>query len=189
MKIISILLLSALSLVAFKADENKVYLMNQAGNISFFSSTPVEDITAVNHKCSSLLKTKDGSIKVKIPIKTFEFEKDLMYQHFLEKKYMWAEKYPEAIYEGKIVNLDEIDFNTNGNYNARVEGTLDLRGVKQEYSLEGEIIISGDQLSCKTVFIIPLENHKITRPKIVTENIAEEIEVTAELNYEIYSKD
>ncbi|MGB0431965.1 MAG: YceI family protein, partial [Bacteroidia bacterium] len=149
MRLITITALSAIALITMAfMPTSSVYLQKQAGEIKFFSTAPLEDITALNHKSSALLKTADGSLKVIVPIRAFEFEKDLMYQHFLEKKYMWAEKHPEAILQAKITNIDEIDFNKNGVYNAKVNGSLNIRGVEKEYAVDGKITINDDNVKC-----------------------------------------
>jgi hypothetical protein len=173
--------------LAFKP-ANKVFFQDQAGEIKFFSSAPLEDITALNHKSSALLKTEDGSITVKVPIRAFEFEKDLMYQHFLEKKYMWAEKYPEAELRAKITNLSEIDFNKDGTYKAKVKGDLTIRGVSKEYAFDGNITVKGDNVKCDSKFNVKLEDHKVPIPKMVTENLAEVVEVTVNLDLDKYEK-
>ncbi len=189
MRILILSLTTALTIMAlaFKA-ENKVFFQNQAGEIKFFSSAPLEDITALNHKSSALLKTQDGSITVKVPIRAFEFEKDLMYEHFLEKKYMWAEKYPEAELKGTITNISEIDFNKNGEYDAHMKGNLTIRGISKEYSVVGKIIVNDNNVKCNSKFIVKLEDHEVPIPKMVTENIAETVEVTVNLDMNIYEK-
>lgn len=183
----SIMATLAILLFAFKPAD-KIYLQNQAGEIKFFSTAPLEDITALNHKSSGLLKTADGSITLKVPIRAFEFEKDLMYKHFLEKKYMWAEKHPEAELKGTITNLTEINFDKNGTYKANVKGTLTIRGISKDYDISGEIIVNDKNLKCNAKFMVKLADHEVPIPKMVTENIAEEVEITVNLDMNVYEK-
>ncbi|MFY0673087.1 MAG: YceI family protein [Bacteroidia bacterium] len=189
MRVLSIVTITlfALMALAFKP-AGKVFFQNQSGEIKFFSTAPLEDITALNHKSSALLKTEDGSLTVKVPIRAFEFEKDLMYQHFLEKKYMWAEKHPEAELKAKITNLGEIDFDKDGTYNASVQGNLSIRGVSKEYTFNGKITVKGDNVKCDSKFDVKLEDHEVPIPRMVTENIAEVVEVTVNLDLDKYEK-
>ncbi|MBI1185360.1 YceI family protein [bacterium] len=175
------LVLPILATIAFK-DAPKVYFQNQAGEITFFSIAPLEDITAVNKKSSALIKTEDGSIHVKVPIRAFEFKKDLMYQHFLEEKYMWVEKYPEAEFEGNITNLKEVDFDKNGSYNVNVKGDLTIRGVTKPYEVPGTVVVNGKNLKCETKFNVKLADHEVPIPSMVVDNIAEVVELTIKLD-------
>jgi len=188
-----LLLLITVASVAFAfalKPEGTTYLQEKSGSIKFFSTAPLEDITAINKGSSAILKSGDGYLKVIVPIRKFEFEKDLMYQHFLEKKYMWAEKYPEAEFKGNITNLADIDFTKNGTYDATVKGTLTIRGVAKEYETSGTVTIAGagDLVQCHSVFKVRLEDHKVPVPKMVVDNIAEEVELTIDLELPKYVK-
>jgi len=185
-KLIYVIAIAVIGITAaFKASP-KVYFQKQKGEITFFSKAAVEDITAVNKNSSALLKTVDGSITVKVPIRSFEFEKDLMYNHFLEEKYMWAEKYPEAEFNGTITNLSEIDFDKDGTYNANVKGKMTIRGVEKNYDIHGTITIKDKNLKCNGKFNVTLADHKVPIPKMLTENIAEVVEVTLALDMDLY---
>ncbi len=63
------------------------------GEISFFSSTPMENISAVNHKVTSVYVPSTGAIEFAALIKAFEFEKALMQEHFNEN-YMEQQHLP-----------------------------------------------------------------------------------------------
>ena len=54
------------------------------GNINFFSHTPVEDITADNHKVKTAFDAETGKLQFSVLIKDFEFPKALMQEHFNE---------------------------------------------------------------------------------------------------------
>ena len=71
------------------------------GNITFFSSAPLEDIEAKNNKVISLLNVRNNEIAVRVPIKQFQFRNRLMQEHFNEN-YMESERFPYATFKGKI---------------------------------------------------------------------------------------
>ena len=54
------------------------------GHIKFFSSTPVEDIEADNYKVTSVLDETTGKVEFAANMKSSEFEKALMEEHFNE---------------------------------------------------------------------------------------------------------
>src|SRR5690554_782336 len=72
---------------------------------TFFSSAPLEDITATNTQASSLFNSETGAIAFMVPIKGFRFRKSLMQQHFNEN-YLESDKYPQATFEGKLSGYD-----------------------------------------------------------------------------------
>ena len=67
------------------------------GKASFYSKTPIEDIEAHNNQVNVALDFSDGSILVRVLIKSFIFEKALMQEHFNEN-YMESDKYPTSTF-------------------------------------------------------------------------------------------
>ena len=189
MRNVTLAVVAALTLVflGFKPSP-KVYLQKKGGEIKFFSTAPMEDITAINHESSAILKTGDGYLKVVTPIKSFEFEKDLMFKHFLEKKYMWADKYPKAEFIGNITNISSVNFDKNGSYPVDVTGKLTIRGVEKEYTVKGTLEVKDSKVTCDAVFNVNLEDHEVPIPKMVIDNIAETVELTIGLDLDIYEK-
>lgn len=178
----------AVMALSFTKPAPTTYFLKKGGEVKFFSSAPMEDITALNHNSSAVFKTSDYSMTIKIPVKSFEFEKDLMYQHFLEKKYMWAEEYPYAEFKGALENPKSVNFEKDGTYDATVTGTMTIRGIAKEYKIPGTITIAGDDVECNAKFMVKLADHEVPIPKVVVKNIAEEVEVTVKLPMKKYVK-
>ena len=72
------------------------YLLAES-SVKFYSSAPMENIEATTTKSRSLFNAQTGEIAIIIPIKSFEFEKKLMQEHFNEN-YLESHKYPEATF-------------------------------------------------------------------------------------------
>ena len=66
----------------------------KSGKISFFSSTPLEDIAATNKSVVCLLDTKTGDLQFVAFMKGFEFKKALMQEHF-NADYAESSKFPK----------------------------------------------------------------------------------------------
>ena len=64
-------------------------------------------------------------------MKSFEFKKKLMQEHFNEN-YVESDTYPNSTFKGKITNMDDVDLDTNGKYKVNVEGELTIHGVTKE---------------------------------------------------------
>jgi hypothetical protein len=181
----SIILIVSLLVMAGGLSAQKVFTRN--GKVSFHSETPMETIEADNQQVISLIDTKEGTMAFSLLMKGFQFEKALMQEHFNEK-YVESDKYPKAKFEGKITNLDVIDFSKDGTYPAQVMGKMTMHGVTQEVSTEGEIKIEKGKVYATADFTVLLEDYKIQVPNVVKDNIAKSIDIKVDMAYEPYKK-
>lgn len=62
---------------------------------------------------------------------------------------------------------------------------MTIHGVTKEVALPGTVEWTNDQLVAKSVFKVKLVDYKIKIPRMLWQNIAEEIEVTIEFNYKL----
>lgn len=161
--------------------------LTRNGQISFFSTTPVEDIKATNNEVSSVLNTKTGAVQFIVLIKSFQFKKAAMKEHFNQKQYMDSDNFPKSEFKGTITDLAKVSFTKEGVYPVTVEGTLTLHGVTNKIKTAGTITVKGGKISSNSVFKIKLADYKITVPSFVTTKIAETVEVTVNCNYEPYT--
>ena len=97
-----------------------------------------------------------------------------MEEHFNEN-YMETEKYPAAVFIGKI--MEPVDYRRDGTYPVHADGVLDIHGIKQNRSLKGQMSISGGQITLTSDFDVKLADHKIQVPTLVITKIAEDIAV------------
>ena len=154
-----------------------------SASVQFFSEAPLEDISAITTNVNSVMDTASKAIVILIPIKSFEFEKKLMQEHFNEN-YLESEKYPNAIFKGKIDGLKSVI----GTRAAKAIGTLELHGVVKEVEIDGKISFDENTYKLVSTFNIKLEDYEIKIPKAVFYNIAEEVEVSVDIEYLPYEK-
>jgi len=157
-------------------------LVSRNGHIWFYSHTPIEDIEAHNRQVVSILEPATGDIAFNLLIRSFEFRKALMQEHFNEN-FMESDKYPKSTFEGKITNLDKIDFKKDGTYTAEVAGNLTIHNVTRPLKVTGTIEVRGNLVTARAKFIATPQEYNITIPAVVEKNIAKEIEVTVEMPY------
>lgn len=181
-----LVLLALSTLFSLSVEAQKFYTRD--GHISFFSTTPVEDIKADNYQVSSILNAENGELVFSVLMKGFEFEKALMEEHFNEK-YVHSDEYPKATFKGQIDNWGEIDMGTDGVIPVTVTGVMNLHGVEQEITQEGELTISeGAITDANANFDLALEDYEVKIPSIVKENISETVLVTVLMQYQLYGK-
>jgi polyisoprenoid-binding protein YceI len=159
-------------LISIKA--NAQLYITQTGESSFFSETPLENVSAANKQVAAIVNITSGELAIKIQNVAFRFPNKLMEEHFNEN-YMETSKYPNATFKGKI--QEKIDFQKNGIYDVSVKGLLDIHGVKQERTLKGKVTIEKEKITMDCNFEVKLVDHKIDIPTLVIAKIAESIAV------------
>lgn len=153
--------------------------------VSFFSSTPMEDIEAYNTASTSLMNVDKKDIVFRVPISGFRFEKPLMEEHFNEN-YMETEQFPYATFKGKL--SDTLDLTKDTIYRVSATGMMNIHGVDQAQTYEGVIECKAGMATLRCKFQVPLKDHKIKVPKVVFANIAEVIDVNVFFQYKPYEK-
>jgi len=154
--------------------------------VKIYSEAPLENIEAVSEKGVSAINPAENTLYFEVPMRSLDFEKDLMEEHFNEN-YMESEKYPTAKYNGTFSS--DVDWATAGEYEVTVEGTFEVHGVEQQRTDAGKIVIDEDgNITANALFKVACADHKIKIPKLVIKNIAEEIEITVKGKYTPLSK-
>jgi len=157
------------------AQANAQNYVGKSLKVTIFSSTPVEDIKAASTSASAVLVLPKQELAVQIPIKSLEFDKKLMQEHFNEN-YMESDKYPMAKFKGAIEPL--LDFTKDGDYPVTVKGVLNVHGVDQNRTISGKINVKGGVLTISSNFEVACKDHQIKIPRLVFAKIAEVIKVT-----------
>ena len=181
MKIHAKLLIVILLITAVQSFGQKYLTKN--GFIRLYSLTPLETIDARNNQVNSALDASTGDFVFKVLIRSFEFEKALMQEHFNEN-YMESDKLPNATFIGKVTNLSDIDFTKNGTYTATVEGKLTIHGITNDVKETGTFDVNGDKVTGDAKFNIKPEDYDIKIPTTVINKIADHIEVTVNVPLE-----
>jgi len=178
MKKTSILIGGLLMLFSYTTRaQGKFY--TKSGKVSFFSSTPLEDIAAVNKNVVCLLDTKTGDLQFSALMKGFEFKKALMQEHF-NADYAESTKFPRAEFKGQVTNNSAVNYMTEGNYIANVKGQLTLHGVTKNIETTGTISVKNGKLTLNSTFNVLVADYNITIEKLYRDNIAKSIKITVD---------
>ncbi|MCM4155435.1 YceI family protein [Gramella sp. AN32] len=156
-------------------------------NIQFFSSAPIEDISAVSREGISVLNPDHAEISIKVKIRSFRFRKALMQEHFNEN-YMESERYPEATFRGR--SIEKLKLVPGSSQKIIFQGSLMIHGVAQERQIPAIISLANDKKTIRLTseFEIKCKDHDIRIPRLLWENIAETIAVNVNANFQMRSK-
>jgi len=163
-------------LLVFSTLANAQKYMTKSGTIKFYSETPVEKIEASNRQVNSALDFSTGNFVFKVLIRGFEFEKALMQEHFNEN-YMESEKFPNSTFNGRIINIKDVNLAKDGVYKVVAEGDLSMHGVTNKVKASGSLEVKGGKVSGKATFDVAPNDYNISIPKAVIKNISESIKV------------
>lgn len=143
--------------------------------MTFTSNAELELITATTDQVQGLIDPATNKFAFTVEVKSFQgFNSALQREHFNEK-YLESEKYPRARFSGKII--EPINFSVDGTYNVRAKGVLDIHGQQQTRIIKSKVTLEGGILYLETAFFVPLADHNISIPTLVSQKIATEIEV------------
>ena len=174
-----ILFLQPLILQGPELKSSGAVYISEKSHVRFFSQAPLENIEATSTKLRAALNIETGILLFIIPINSFEFEKQLMQNHFNDQ-YLESDKYPEARFEGKFTGAP---LELTGSIEALFEGMLTIHGETNKISGKALLKKDGKIIHGKSTFLVRLEDYKIKVPRMVIKNIAEEVEVTIQVDF------
>ncbi len=149
--------------------------------ISFYSSTPMEDILGESNEAVTILNGETGEIGFQAIMTTFHFKRALMEEHFNEN-YMESTKFPKSKFNGKIEGFNK-DMLNGPVANIKITGLLIVHGVEKTITIPGTIGLENGKLVATSKFKATPEDYGITIPSLVHDKIGKEMEVTVKATY------
>ena len=146
-----------------------------SGTITFTSDAPLELIQANSNQLKGWLNPDTRQFSFTIDIKTFKGFKVYTQQKHFNENYLESDKYPQASFEGKII--EDLDLRRDGLYGIRAKGNLSIHGVTQERLIKCNLTIKNGIVNVKANFIVLLADHNIAIPKILDQKLASNIKV------------
>ena len=123
---------------------------SKSSYIKFTSS--IGGIYAENSKVKSTLDTKKGTISFSLAITDFIFRNSLMQKHFNEEDVMNSENFPKARFNGKILQINTINYTKDGKYKVDVQGKLTIKGATKMIKANGTIEIKSGKIKVNSTF-------------------------------------
>lgn len=165
-------------LLAFAVTSSaQALLYTKTGKIYFNCTGGVEPIEGVNKSVLCALEPKSGKLQFSVQMKGFEFEKDLMKEHFNEN-YVESDKYPKADFNGQLTNNAEVNYAKDGVYAVKVSGKLSMHNVTRDVTTAGKITIKGGVATATAEFSVLLSDYKVEIPSLVKDKISKDAKIT-----------
>jgi len=149
--------------------------------ISFYSSTPMEDILGESNEAVTILDSDKGEVIFQAIMTTFHFKRALMEEHFNEN-YMESSKFPKAKFKGTIEGFNK-DMLKAPLANVKITGVLNVHGVDKTITVPGTIGMENGKLVATSKFKVTPEEFGIVIPSLVREKIGKEMEITVKADY------
>ena len=170
-KLTLVLIASCIFLVKSEA---QIYMADSC-RVSFFSAATIEDITAINTASKPVMSASTGDIQISVTIEQFIFKKKLMQEHFNED-YMESDKYPHAVFKGKI--NEKVDYRTDGVNKVTVTGVMDMHGVKKTITIPGTITIKNGRIYIAAKFDVAPSDYNIKVPTVIGSDVAKKLAIS-----------
>ena len=148
----------------------------KTGNITFEASVPAfEEVKATNTNVTVVLNPKTGEIASLALMKGFRFKVALMEEHFNEN-YIESDKYPKAIFKGKIENFNAGSL-TASPKNFTINGKLELHGKTVAVKTIAKISQSGSGITLVSDFSVNASDFDISIPAVVKNKVSNKINI------------
>jgi len=180
----SILALAMVFLAGLSFNLKQENYTSKTTHVKFTSVTDIETIEANNYKSTASINSSTGDIVFSVPMQSFEFPISLMQKHYNSKNFLNTKKYPKAKLVANITNLSDVDFETDGTYNANIEGKMTIKGKTNDVKETAAIVVSGEAISVSSSLDLSLADYGVTFKKgKPSKNIAKDVTVIVEAKF------
>lgn len=146
----------------------------ESGRVSITLPSPVGQLEAVNHDFSGTINTQTGALQIDVTVNGFQFITESTPEHInktttkrFREYYLETGKFPTASFNGKVTDLNSVNFSKNGSYTTAVRGLITMHGVTKEISGEVLFTVTGQQVYLKGAIDLELSAFNIRVPEML----------------------
>ncbi|MCH7410893.1 YceI family protein [Belliella sp. DSM 111904] len=149
----------------------------ETGKAEFLSKAPLNEFVGTSDKLNGLIDLDKNLVDFFIDLNTLKTGISLRDKHMREN-YLETKKYPFAEFTGKFKTIPKFD--QKSQEEVIVLGVFKIHGVERKVEIPATIqkTSNNNEVAFQSKFIIKLSDYKITIPKVVFYELAEEQEVT-----------
>ncbi|MFA9193986.1 YceI family protein [Flavobacterium sp. FBOR7N2.3] len=151
-------------------------IMSKSAVIVFEASVPsFEEVKATNKNATVVLNPKTAEIASLALMKGFRFKVALMEEHFNEN-YVESDRYPKALFKGKIENFDANNLTTTPK-DFIINGKLELHGKTVAVKVPAKISQSSSGINLVSNFTVNASDFDISIPSVVKNKVSNKINI------------
>ncbi|MCU0345615.1 MAG: YceI family protein [Saprospiraceae bacterium] len=155
----------------------RIFTKNANVHFDATSNKSLEEVDAKTNTGTLVIDAGTGAVEAAVLMKSFQFEKALMQEHFNEN-YVESTKFPKATFKGKIADQSKVNFKQDGTYNISVAGNLTMHGVTKPVTAPATITVKGGKVSAQTNFTLALADYDVAIPSLVADKVAKVVKVS-----------
>lgn len=121
-----------------------------------------------------------GAMAFKVVMKNYIFENGAMQKHFNEKSWLDTEVFPNGTFEGKIVNMTDVNFAKDGKYNVTVAGKMTIKGISKTITQKGTVEVKGANIVLKSEFMIDVTDYGVKIPADNVTKLNKNLKITVD---------
>lgn len=141
------------------------------GEIVFISKAPLSEFEGKSTELNGLLDLEKNLLDFFIDLNTLKTGIGLRDRHMREN-YLETKKFPFAEFSGKLKTVPTL---INGQtVNVVAVGKFKIHGVEKIMEVPGQLSLKGNELLLQANFNVLLSDHKISVPKVMFYELAEE---------------
>lgn len=154
-------------------------IFTRNANVSFdaTSNASLEEVDAKTNTGTLVIDAATGAVEAAVLMKSFQFEKALMQEHFNEN-YVESSKYPKAVFKGKLYDPSAVKFERDGTYKINVVGNLTMHGKTKPVTAATVFTVKGGKVTATTDFTVALADFDIAIPSLVADKVAKNVKIT-----------
>jgi hypothetical protein len=146
----------AVLLIMFNYSQAQNYITRTA-HIQIKSANKVQNIVANNYQVACQLNSQTGQFKLIALIKSFEYQIGAM-NRVMNTRDIDVTEFPRITFDGKIINLKQINFSKPGSYKVKFKGVLYIWDESRETDADGVLTVMNDgTIEGKSNFTIAIE--------------------------------
>jgi hypothetical protein len=151
-------------------------MISKSGKINFEASvTSFEEVKATNTNVTFVLNPETGEIASLALMNGFRFKVALMEEHFNEN-YVESDKYPKAVFKGKIEGFDMKNLTENPKEYI-LKGKLELHGKSNDIKTIAKISKATSGVKITSSFSVTASDYDISIPSVVKRKVSNKINI------------
>jgi hypothetical protein len=136
---------------------------SRVGHVKVNAYSDLMDMEADNYQIAATFNPEDGSLKFQGLLKSFVFDLGLADRIISDKRINVVEK-PKILFEGRVINIRQVDLDTPGEYSIKVKGNLYIWGYKRVMITTGTLVVNDDgSLSSEAQFKMKIEEESVEK--------------------------